>query len=84
MVFVPERPEILRTQIPNIIQIANNLPEKEKTFEAGGGMMSPCNSIGTLIDHLLSAVAPPWFAPAVAAALAAALAPLTRVAHVVS
>jgi hypothetical protein len=47
---------------------------------SGGGMMSPCNSIGTLIDHLSSAVAPPWFAPA----LAAGLAPLTRVAHIVS
>ena len=51
---------------------------------AGGGMMSPCNSIGTLIDHLSSAVAPPWFAAALAAAFAAGLAPLTRVAHIVS
>ena len=51
---------------------------------AGGGMMSLCNSIGTLINHLLSAVAPPWFAPALATGLAAGLAPLTRVAHIVS
>ena len=51
---------------------------------AGGGMMSLCNSIGTLIDHLSSAVAPPWFAPALAAGLAAGLAPLTCIAHIVS
>jgi hypothetical protein len=47
-----------------------------------------CNSTSTLVDHLPSAVAPPWFAPALAAGLAAGLAPLlaplTRVAHIVS
>jgi hypothetical protein len=47
---------------------------------AGGGITSLSNSIGRLVDHLPSAVAPPWFAQA----LATGLAPLTRVAHIVS
>jgi hypothetical protein len=48
---------------------------------AGDGIVSLCNSIGTLVDHLPSAIAPPWFAPALAAGLAPGLAPLTCCLH---
>jgi hypothetical protein len=47
---------------------------------AGGSIVSLYNFIGTLVDHLPSAIALLWFAPA----LAASLALLTCIAYIVS